>query len=205
LATANPGKVREIRRALAAGGAAIRAVALDALEPVAPPAEDGATFADNARHKALYYARATGQWALADDSGLAVDALDGAPGVRSARYAAASLPDDAGRARIDAANWAKLLKALAGVPDARRTARFICHLAMADAHEVLLEAEGTVEGRIDRRPRGRGGFGYDPVFFVPQLGCTMAQLSCEQKNRISHRGRAVRLFVRRLATYLATR
>lgn len=193
LASRNPGKLREIRQVL--GGLPVRVVGLDALGPVDEPAEDGASFAENARAKALYYARATARWCLADDSGLEVDALGGAPGVHSARYAAELFGPDAGRPARDAANIAKLLRELKDVPDERRTARFVCHLALADPQHVLLEAAGTVTGRILRHPRGENGFGYDPVFLVPGDGRTAAEMPAEEKNRISHRGKAVRRFV----------
>ena len=190
---------------------------------VPAPAETGATFAANARAKALYYARACGQWCLADDSGLEVDALDGRPGVYSARYAAdrvdtgadrpaylapAYLPEvgrEAGRQTLDRANNIRLLADLDGVEDARRTARFVCHLALADPRRLLLEACGTVDGRIAREPSGDNGFGYDPLFYLPELGCTAAELSARQKNRISHRGKAVRRLAELLGDYLADR
>jgi XTP/dITP diphosphohydrolase len=166
------------------------------------PAETGLTFAENARQKALYYARATGLWCLADDSGLAVDALGGAPGVHSARYAAESFPPDADRAARDAANTAKLLAALADVPDGRRTARFLCHLALADGDAILLEATGAVEGMIARDPRGANGFGYDPVFLIPARRLTIAEMPQAEKNALSHRGQAVRRFAQLLAEML---
>jgi len=174
-----------------------------AWEPIDEPAEGGATFAANARAKALHYARATGRWALADDSGLAVDALGGAPGVRSARYAQETFQPGADRAERDRANTAKLLAALADVPDERRTARFVCHLALAEPGRVLLEARGTLEGRIARAPAGHNGFGYDPVFFLPDRGCTAAELTAAQKNAISHRGQALRRFAGKLTDLLA--
>jgi XTP/dITP diphosphohydrolase len=202
LASSNPGKLREIRRALGELPVAVAALADHA--PLDPPAETADTFAENARRKALYYARATGCWCLADDSGLEVDALGGAPGVLSARYAADAVGEGAGRAEFDAANNARLLKALAGVPDERRTARFVCHLALADRQRVLIEASGVLEGLIARRPQGDNGFGYDPVFFLPDLGCTVATLPLDRKNAISHRGRAVRRFVELLKDLLAS-
>jgi XTP/dITP diphosphohydrolase len=180
-------------------------VGLDAWAAVESPAEDGATFAENARAKALHYARATGRWCLADDSGLVVDALAGAPGVHSARYAAESFPPGADRAARDAANTAKLLTALADVEEPRRAARFVCHLSLADAQQVLVEATGTVEGRMARQPRGHNGFGYDPVFFLPDRGRTVAELTADEKNAISHRGRALRRFAARLEEFLAGR
>jgi XTP/dITP diphosphohydrolase len=200
LATGNPGKVREITAAL--GALPIKIVPLERFGPIAPPPETGATFAANARDKALYYAAATGQWCLAEDSGLAVDALDGAPGVHSARYAADRCSPGADRAAIDRANNAKLLEALAGVPTARRTARFVCHLAMAGDGRVLIETFDTVEGLIAEAPRGEGGFGYDPLFVLPSLGKTTAQLPAEQKNALSHRGKAVRHFARLVGGFL---
>jgi len=180
----------------------VEVASLESHRGVDEPAETGETFAENARQKALYYARALGQWCLADDSGLAVDALDGAPGVRSARHAAERFGPEDDRPARDAANSAKLLEALRNVPDERRTARFVCHLALADADGVLLEASGTLEGAIARAPRGSNGFGYDPVFLVPSAGRTAAELTAEEKNAISHRGQAVRQFARRLAEFL---
>lgn len=176
---------------------------LDSLETVDEPEETGTTFAENACQKALYYARATGQWCLADDSGLVVDALDGKPGVHSARYAAERFPPDADRPQRDAANTAKLLEALENVPDDARGARFVCHLALAEPGKVLLETTGTVEGVIARHPRGVNGFGYDPVFFVPRLGATVAEIPAELKNEWSHRGKAVRQFAELLGQLLA--
>jgi XTP/dITP diphosphohydrolase len=175
---------------------------LEEFGDIAEPDETGATFAENARQKALYYAAATGAWCLADDSGLIVDALGGEPGVRSARYAADETPAGAARAAIDAANNARLLRNLAAVPDEKRTARFMCHLAMADPSRVLIETFDTVEGRIIHKPRGGGGFGYDPLFLLPELGLTTAELPPEQKNAISHRGKALRHFASLLRSML---
>jgi len=175
---------------------------LDPLEKIDEPEETGDTFAKNACRKALYYARATGLWCLADDSGLVVDALDGEPGVHSARYAAERFPPNAERAQRDAANTAKLLEALDDVPDDARSARFVCHLALAEPGGVLLETTGTVEGVITRRPRGANGFGYDPVFLVPPRGATVAEMPAELKNELSHRGKAVRQFATELARML---
>jgi len=152
--------------------------------------ETGTTFWENAILKAQTYAARTGLPALADDSGLAVDALGGAPGVYSARYA----PTPA--ARIE-----KLLTALANVPDAQRTAHFVCVVALATPDGRLIAAEGRVEGKITFAPRGSGGFGYDPIFELPN-GQTMAELSAEVKNTLSHRGRALER-LRPLAAALA--
>jgi len=199
LASRNPGKVREIRAALGACGVEVRGLAeADPDGRIAEPPEEASTFAGNARAKAAYYARATGAVALADDSGLVVDALGGAPGVLSARYAADECPAPRNRAQIDAANNRKLLRELAGVPEAGRTARFVCALALSDGERILLEARGTVEGHIAAEPAGENGFGYDPLFVVAGLGRTAAELSPDRKNEISHRGKAVREFVRLL-------
>jgi XTP/dITP diphosphohydrolase len=204
LASRNAGKVRELAAVLAPLG--VRAVGLDEADPdgrIATPEETGRTFAENARQKARYYARAAGTWALADDSGLMVDALDGRPGVRSARYAAEDAPPGADRKAVDAANNARLLGELAGVDEEARTARFVCSLALSDGERILLEATGAFEGRIGREGRGENGFGYDPLFHVPDLGRTAAELPRAEKNAISHRGRAARELARRLPAVLA--
>ena len=181
----------------------VRVAGLDEMAAVVDPVEDGATFAENARIKALHFARAGGRWCLADDSGLEVDALAGLPGVRSARYAAENFPTQADHPARDAANNRKLLAAMRDVSDERRTARFVCHLVLADARGVLIEACDTVEGRIAREPRGYNGFGYDPLFYIPELGCTAAELPAGRKNRISHRGKALRRFAKALRQLLA--
>jgi len=175
---------------------------LEALEGIDEPAETGTTFAENARQKALYYARATGLWCLADDSGLIVDALDGKPGVHSARYAAERFGPDADRRHRDAANTAKLLEALENVPAGHRTARFVCHLALAEPAAVLLEATAAVEGVITAAPTGENGFGYDPVFLVPRFGQTVAEMHADLKNSLSHRGQAARQFAQLLGQLL---
>jgi len=195
IATANPGKYREIVAVMtespASADPCINWKWLGALaERPAEPHEDGATFAENAALKARYYSLASGLRALADDSGLEVDALRGEPGVHSAYYAGEFA--DRPRAERDAANNRKLITALRGVPPANRTARFRCCLALADGDRILATAEGTVEGVIIDEPRGTGGFGYDPHFFIPAIGRTTAELTREEKNRISHRGRALR-------------
>ena len=201
LATRNPGKLREIAAELA--GLPVVVEGLDRFEHVAEPEETGATFAENARDKAMYYARATGSWCLADDSGLVVDAIGGEPGVHSARYAAGDCPAGATRQQIDEANNARLLRELRDVPDERRTARFVCHLALSDGERIVIETFDTIEGRIGHAPAGENGFGYDPLFIADETGCTTAQLSGPQKNAISHRGKAVRHFAALLKSYLA--
>lgn len=184
-------------------GLSVDVIGLNELGDIAEPDETGETFAQNAREKALYYAQATGRWCLADDSGLEVDALGGAPGVHSARYSSDTVSPTADRKTIDQANNAKLLAALKDVPDDDRTARFVCCLALAGAGEILIETRGEFEGVIAHSGAGDNGFGYDPLFWVPDRGCTAAQLPPKEKNRISHRGRAVRRFAELLTDYLA--
>ncbi len=182
VATGNAGKLREVRQVL--GGLPVDLRALADFPPVEAPDEAGDTFEANASLKALFYARHTGCIALADDSGLEVDALGGRPGIHSAHFA--------GPQRDDRANNALLVQQLAGVPEARRTARFRCAVAIASADRVIGVVCGTVEGRIIDEPRGTNGFGYDPHFFVPEFGMTTAEMPPEQKNAVSHRGRALR-------------
>jgi XTP/dITP diphosphohydrolase len=151
--------------------------------------EDGKTFAENARKKAIGYAKATGLWTLADDSGLVIDALGGQPGVKSARFAGSK---DKDRKVVDRKNFEKVLKLLKGVPKEKRSARFVCCLGLASPEKVLIETEGMLEGIIIDEPAGENGFGYDPIFFVPKLKKTVAQLTADEKNAISHRGSAIR-------------
>jgi XTP/dITP diphosphohydrolase len=170
-------------------GGDIKWVGLADFPQIGEIAEDRKTFAENARKKALGYAKATGLWTIADDSGLVVDALGGEPGVRSSRFSGEKEKD---RRLLDHKNMAKVLKLLEAVPREKRTARFVCHLCLASPEEVLIEAEGKLEGIINEREVGENGFGYDPIFFVPSLNKTVAQLSREEKNAISHRGNAIR-------------
>lgn len=189
VATANPGKLHDFATAAASYDCDI--APLPNLSHIEPAPEDGLTFADNARAKALYYASHTlGLIVVADDSGLEVDALDGAPGVHSARFSAdAGLSSFGG---IDAANNAYLLQRLIEIPHAKRTARYRCALAAAIDGRVIAEARGTVEGTILTSPRGMGGFGYDPLFFLTHGGKTMAEIDLETKLQLSHRGAALR-------------
>lgn len=186
LATGNPGKVAELR-AILAGYFDLDGVTLltprDWPTPLPEVAETGTTFAENARLKADALAAATGLMSLADDSGLCVDALGGAPGLLSARWAG---PDAS-----DADRNAKLLVALADTPPERRTARFVCAAALAVPGGSAIIGEGVCEGLILAAPRGANGFGYDPLFLLPALGRTMAELTTEEKNRLSHRALAV--------------
>ena len=188
VATGNPGKIVEIRAMLDAD---VKWLGLADLPPMDEIAEDGKTFAENARKKALGYAKETGLWTLADDSGLVVDALNGAPGVKSARFSGEK-PKDADRTLIDHRNIAKTLELLKGVPQDKRTARFVCRLCLAIPERILIETEGILEGLITDREIGQNGFGYDPIFFVPHLNKTVAQLSSQEKNAVSHRGNAIR-------------
>lgn len=194
LATGNAGKVREIRDMTRS--AALSWCGLDQFPGVPAAVESGATFVENARLKALHYASATGLLTLADDSGLVVDALGGAPGVHSARFA--------GEPRSDLANNRKLVAALAGVPAAARSARFMCAMAFARPGEILLESSGSVEGRIIDEPRGNNGFGYDPHFLLPKLNHTAAELPPDEKHAISHRGAALRAILPRILALLDT-
>ena len=185
IATHNRGKFSEFSGLLEGTGLKLRP--LWEFPEVGPVAEDGASFRENALRKARVVGTRLGLPVLADDSGLEVDALNGRPGVHSARYAG-------GRA-TDRENREKLLAELQAIPDGRRGARYVCALAvrLPDGREYLVE--GECRGRIGREPKGDGGFGYDPLFFLPDLGRTMAELSAPQKNRMSHRGRAVRVFI----------
>ena len=187
LASHNAGKLKELQAML---GDAVRVRSIGEFSQVEPE-ETGLSFVENAILKARNAARISGLPALADDSGLAVDYLGGAPGIYSARYA-----DGKG----DAANNAKLLDALKDVPDAQRGAQFVCALALvrhADDPLPIL-CEGLWHGSILREARGEHGFGYDPLFWVPESGCSSAELPAEQKNRLSHRARAMALFKQRL-------
>lgn len=186
LATGNAGKVRELRDLL--GGLPLRLIPLSELPDVGPIHEDRDSFEGNAHLKALTVAQRTGLPALADDSGLVVDALGGAPGVRSARYA--------GEGATDAQNRRRLLSALGGVADPARTARFVAALAVVDPEgETLATAQGRCEGRILTAERGSGGFGYDSLF-VPEGGHqTLAELDPGEKHALSHRGEAIRALI----------
>jgi len=186
IATQNPGKIRELAELLTGLGFTLKTLAD---YPHCPEVvEDGATFAANATKKAVAVAQCTGLPALADDSGLEVDALGGRPGVHSARYAA----DRTAPARPrDEDNYRKLLDELAGVPAAQRTARFVCCMVLAFPGGRTVQAQGTCEGLIHTRPEGHSGFGYDPVFWLPAYQATMAQLGLAVKNRLSHRAKAL--------------
>jgi XTP/dITP diphosphohydrolase len=181
VATTNADKIREIRAMLA--DAPVALVTLAAWPHVRPPEETGATFEENARAKARYYAAATGELTVAEDSGLEIDALGGAPGVESARYGGSntSYPE----------KFSMIYSALSGRGVSDSPARFVCALALARGGEILFETRGTVEGRIAPQPRGTGGFGYDPIFFYPPYGQTLAEAG-DRKAAVSHRGAAFR-------------
>jgi XTP/dITP diphosphohydrolase len=181
VATTNGHKVREIRELL--DGAPIELVTLAAWPDVAAPEETGSTFGENARAKARYYAAATGELTVAEDSGLEIDALDGAPGVESARYG--------GVDRSYPEKFALIYDALRRRGAADSAARFVCAVALARGGEILFETRGTVEGRIAAEPRGTGGFGYDPIFFYPPYGETLAEAG-DRKSAVSHRAAAFR-------------
>ncbi|UCC62593.1 MAG: XTP/dITP diphosphatase [Anaerolineae bacterium] len=193
VATNNPGKVKEYAGLLGDLPVTLTTPTQEGLSLAV--AETGATFAENAILKARAYAKASGLLTLADDSGLEVDALDGAPGVRSARYAGQGASDE-DRCRL-------LLRNLADVPPGKRTARFRCVVAMATPEGEVHTAEGRCEGVIGFESRGRHGFGYDPVFYLPDRGQTMAELPPEVKNRISHRARAIQAALPTLRRLLA--
>ena len=198
LATGNPKKLGEVRAILEPEGFRVRG--LDEFPAVPEPVEDAETFAGNAALKAVAYAAALGLPCLADDSGLCVDALDGAPGVHSARYA--GLGHD--RSTRDAANNRKLLDALAGVSPERRTARFVCAMCLAAPEgTILAQSEGRFEGVITDDPRGTHGFGYDPLLLLPDDGCTSAELDPAEKNRRSHRGAACRAILPQVRELIA--
>lgn len=181
-ATTNRGKLREIAQVLQ--DLPFKLLSLDDLAIKQQAPEDGLTFLDNARQKALFYSRSTSLLTLAEDSGLEVEALDGAPGVYSARFA--------GPRADDRLNLEKVLAMMQGAPQEKRGARFICCLVLCRKQKILAEITGMVTGRISLEPRGRNGFGYDPIFFYPPLDRTFAQLTPREKNSVSHRGQALR-------------
>jgi len=187
VATTNRGKLAEIRGMLA--GLPCTVLALADVPAIAEPEETGETFEDNARQKAVYYAAASGLLTVAEDSGLEIDALDGAPGVHSARWHGTDY----------AVKFQRIYEGLDARGVATSAARFVCALALADGDRVLFEARGTVEGEIARAPRGTHGFGYDPIFYYPPCGCTLGELEDDQKRAVSHRGAAFH----QLAAYLA--
>jgi XTP/dITP diphosphohydrolase len=198
IATSNPGKLRDFAGAASQHGVEIAGIPdFSSLPPVV---EDGLTFEANARKKAEEYSRyIPGEIVVADDSGLEIDALNGAPGVHSARYAAPDLqgqePHEADANTDDEANNARVLREMEGVPPAERTGRFVCVLAAARDGKTLATFRGTAEGIVLDAPRGRNGFGYDPLFYFPEIEKTFAELTAEEKSKHSHRGAAFREFL----------
>lgn len=192
LATRNRGKLLELQTLLR--DLDIQLIGLDEVPVRGEPEEIGETFSENAHIKAAYYARAAGLPVIADDSGISVEALSGAPGVYSARYA--------GKKARDAANNQKLLQAMQGVTD--RRARFICAIVLVMPDGKFIEAEGVCEGEILEEMRGVKGFGYDPLFYVPEYQATFAEIDADSKNKISHRGRAIRRLKDLLPAFLAS-
>jgi XTP/dITP diphosphohydrolase len=178
VATTNPGKIREIRGILAGVPTALHW--LDEFPTIPEPDETGDTFAENARLKARYYSDRTGLPAVADDSGIEIDALDGAPGVQSARWHGTDY-------RV---KFAAIYAELARLKLKTSSARFVAHVAVARDGRIIFEATGTVHGQIAPEPRGTHGFGYDPIFFYPPYGCTLAEVEGEKKALVSHRGKA---------------
>lgn len=195
-ATSNQGKAKELKEAFKLAGVNVDIKTNVDLENPPHPIESGSTFEKNAKIKAHELADFSGLVTIADDSGLMVDALNGEPGVRSARYA--------GEAHNDAKNNAKLLVNLGGVPDEKRTAKFWTTIvvSMPGEFDKDLVVSGTCSGRILAAPRGEDGFGYDPLFFVPEKGKTFAQMTTDEKNEISHRGNAVRKLLKELPDWL---
>ena len=179
IATTNAGKLREIRAMLRQ--VPVDLVTLAAWPGVEAPEETGASFAENARLKAQFYAFATGLPTIAEDSGLEIDAMGGAPGVESARFG--------GVDRTYPEKFTIIYRRLDGIPQSQRTARFVCALAFVEGGVVRFEARGTVEGEVAPEPRGSGGFGYDPIFYYPPLGCTLAEAG-DRKSEVSHRAAA---------------
>jgi XTP/dITP diphosphohydrolase len=194
VATTNPDKLREIRAIL--GHLPVEILTLEEMPPVAEPDETGLTFVENARLKARYYDQHLDGIAgdrpltVAEDSGLVIDALEGAPGVHSARFlrADASYPE----------RFAEIDRRLAELPPDKRRARFVCAVTVVNQGAIVFETAGTVEGEIADRPKGTGGFGYDPIFYYPPYGRTLGEVSDDEKRRVAHRGEAFR----RLANWL---
>jgi len=180
IATTNPGKLKEIAGILE--GTPVRLLTLNDRPGTVEPDETGTTFAENARLKARYYSKATGLVSVADDSGIEIDALDKAPGIHSARWQGTDYPT----------KFRKIQEMFRERGVTGSTARFVCSVAVADGETILFEAKGTVEGEITSEPRGTNGFGYDPIFYYPPFGCTLAELDRERKAEVSHRGKAFR-------------
>ena len=189
IATTNPSKIEEIRAILA--GLPIELLTLASYPGIPTPEETGTAFADNARQKALHYAAATHELTVAEDSGLEIDGLDGAPGVHSARFNGATYAE----------KFQRIYDQLRQRGVAASSARFVCALALADRGRIIYETRRTVEGALAASPRGRSGFGYDPIFFYPPYGRTLAEVSPDEKAAVSHRGQAFRALREFLGTW----
>ena len=204
MASRNPKKSQEISTLLAPYG--LQVVGVDQFPDVPEVDEDRDSFTGNAQKKAVEVAKIVRRWTIAEDSGLCVDALDGAPGVYSARYAIEDRPNDVesvDRQTQDSLNNAKLIRELADVPPDKRTARYVCHVSVADPEGVVrLDVEGTCRGRIIDEPRGNNGFGYDPYFLIPEYHRTFGELSGLVKNCLSHRSRAMQQLIPQLVALL---
>jgi XTP/dITP diphosphohydrolase len=194
IATRNPGKFREIKAILSS--LPLKFLSLEDFSDLPEMVEDGVTFAENAGKKARTIADLTGRPTIADDSGLAVDALQGRPGVFSSRYA--------GEKATDQERYQKLLKEMTAIPEGQRQAKFVCAMAVALPGGQMEVVEGECRGHITFAPRGNHGFGYDPIFFVPEFGRTMAELEPQEKNRISHRARALEKLKSLLPAFLSS-
>jgi XTP/dITP diphosphohydrolase len=192
VATRNKGKIREIREALK--GLGLRIYALSDFPDVPEIKEDGKSFTENALKKARFYSKVFGKLTLADDSGLEVDSLRGMPGIYSARYS--------GERASSRENNQKLLKEMEGIPLSKRGAQFKCMMAMVSPSGKETMTEGVCKGRIGMREKGRRGFGYDPLFILSRYGKTMAELSLKEKNRISHRGKALRKIKKMIKAFM---
>lgn len=192
VATKNQGKIKEMIKAF--GNLPVELISLSEFGNLPDAIEDGNSFAENAQKKARFYAKLTGYACLADDSGLTIDVLNGAPGIYSARFA--------GEHASDADNNQKMITELTNKNCEQSTAQYVCALAFVDQDDTLLECSAKSQGIIRKYPQGNGGFGYDPYFFVPELNKTMAELTIEEKNRISHRGHALVLMEKLLKDYL---
>ncbi len=192
IGTRNPKKREEIVELLK--GLPVKLLGIEDYPGLPEVEEDGRTFQENAVKKATTLAKLTGEWVMAEDSGLEVDSLNGLPGVRSARYAGEKATYDE--------NNRKLLKAMEGIPPEKRTARFRCVIALASPQGILFVVEGQCEGLVSQETRGEQGFGYDPVFYLPGYGKTFAELGPAVKNRISHRAQALRKFREMLQRYI---
>lgn len=188
IATSNHGKFGELSEMLDFGQS-VQWKSLSDFGDLVEVEEDGQTFIENARKKAVGYAKQTGQWVIADDSGLMIDALNGDPGVHSARFSGVKSND---RTLIDHKNIAKVLELMKDVPTQKRTARFVCTICMASPERILIETQGSLSGVIIENEMGSNGFGYDPIFWVTEKNKTAAQMTSSEKNAISHRGNAIR-------------